>query len=473
MHARPPLSATSLASDVKAGRRQAADVVADTLARLERTANLNAVTRVYGERALARAAKIDAARQAGGPMGALCGVPFAAKDLFDVAGHVTGAGSRATADDPPADCDADAVARLEAAGAILVASTTMDELAYGFSGDNGRDGPTRNPRAVDAPGARLTPGGSSSGSAALVAAGVLAIALGSDTNGSVRVPAALCGIAGLKPTYGRLSRGGVYPFVDSLDHVGVFAANTADLALAYDALQGASDRDPVQADRAPEPVADGLAVSKTPISKTPRVKRLGGYFSAPLDVDVADVVATACAALDASETVDLTLAEAGRAAAFVITNAEGGQLHRAAIARDPDRFGPLVRDRLRAGALLPAAWVTQAQQLRRRIAEELARLHETTDVLIAPAAPCPAYPLGADRWTVAGRELAIRLDIGMFTQALTLTGVPIAVVAMRGARSGLPVGVQIVGRPFREDQVLAAAAALEAAGFSIPPEAGS
>lgn len=465
MHARPPLAAAALAEDIRSGRRDANAVVRDTLARMERATDLNAVTRTHADRALAHAARIDAARQAGEALGPLAGVPFAAKDLFDVAGHVTGAGSAATADNAPAARDADAIAQLEAAGAVLVASTTMDELAYGFSGDNDRDGSTRNPRGAVASDHPLTPGGSSSGSAALVAAGLVPIALGSDTNGSVRVPAALCGVSGLKPTYGRLSRDGVYPFVDSLDHVGVFAGNATDLALAYDALQGISGRDPVQADRADEPVADRL-----PDMAAPSAARLGGYFAAPLDADVETAVDAACAVLDAATTVDLTRAEAGRAAAFVITNAEGGQLHRAALARNPDPFGPLVRDRLRAGALLPAAWVREAQQVRRMVADEMARLHRTADVLIAPATPCPAYPLGADRHTVAGRDLAIRLEIGMFTQALTLTGVPIAVTTMRGAQSGLPVGVQIIGRPYREDQVLAAAVRLEAGGFSVPPE---
>ena len=459
-HARPPLSATGLADAVRSGGQEALDVVAEALNRLDRAADLNAVTRIHAERALNRAERIDAARKAGDPTGPLAGVPFAAKDLFDVAGHVT------AADDAPAARDADAIAHLEAAGAILVASTTMDELAYGFSGDNDRDGSTRNPRGVDASGAPLTPGGSSSGSAALVAAGVVPLALGSDTNGSVRVPAALCGTAGLKPTYGRLSRGGVYPFVDSLDHVGVFAGNTADLALAYDALQGPSDRDPVQAHRPCDPVTERLNELERPSAA-----RIGGYFAGPLHPDAADAVTRACDVLGSDATLELTLAEAGRAAAFIITNAEGGQLHHDAMARHPDRFGPLVRDRLRAGAMLPAAWVREAQQVRRKVAEELAHLHEKADVLIAPATPCPAFPLGADRWTVDGRDLAIRLDIGLFTQALTLTGVPIAVVTTRGARSGLPVGVQIIGRPFREDQVLAAASLLESQGFSVAPEA--
>jgi aspartyl-tRNA(Asn)/glutamyl-tRNA(Gln) amidotransferase subunit A len=450
------VSAREIAAAVSAGHLTAAEAVARSLAALEECRPLNAVTTVHGARARMRADEIDRALEAGRSPGPLAGVPFAVKNLFDVAGEVTRAGSRATEGDKPAAQDAFAVRQLEAAGAILVASASMDELAYGFSGENAHDGDTLNPR-----GAGLSAGGSSSGSAALVAAGAVPLALGTDTNGSVRVPAALCGVAGLKPTYGRLSRSGVAPFVRSLDHVGAFAADTEDLALAYDALQGRDPSDPVQAARPPEPVG----TPGGPVSAA----RLGGYFSAPLHEDVRLAVDDACAALGAATEVTLERAEAARAAAFVITTAEGGQQHLRGLRDDPARFGPLVRDRLRAGALVPAAWAGQAQKLRRLICADLAALHEAAEVLVAPATPCPAFPLGTAEWEVAGAALPIRLAIGQFTQALTLTGVPIAVVARRGARSGLPVGVQLVGRPWQEARVLAAARALEAAGFSLAP----
>lgn len=461
----PAYSATAIAADIAAGGRSAADVIEHALERLSTITRWNAVTRIYADRARQRAAMIDAARAAGRALGPLAGVPFAAKDLYDVAGHITRAGSASTDADPPADRDADAIAAMEAAGAILVASTTMDELAYGFTGDNGRDGAALNPRGLALDGAERATGGSSSGSAALVGAGIVPIALGSDTNGSIRVPAALCGVTGLKPTYGRLSRGGVFGFVTSLDHVGPLATTVADAALAYDALQGPSDRDPVQARRQSQPVAENLA--HAPI---PRAKRLAGHFADPLDPDMADALEAACSALGADDSAELTLAAAARGAAFIITNAEGGALHLPALIDRPEAFGALVRDRLRAGALLPAVWVARAHKLRRLMAEELARLMAATDILLAPATPCPAFTIGTEHQTVAGRELALRLDIGLFTQPLTMAGVPIAVVSTTGARSGLPVGIQIIGRPFREDQVLAAALALERQGFHIAPQ---
>jgi AtzE family amidohydrolase len=381
------------------------------------------------------------------------------KNIFDVEGCVTRAGSRATDRNPPASRDAFAIRKLEAAGAVLVADANMDEFAYGFTGENFHDGATKNPRNP-----ALTAGGSSSGSAALVAAGVVPLALGTDTNGSIRVPAALSGVAGLKPTYGRLSRSGVFPFVRSLDHVGVLAAKVSDLAIAYDVLLGHDPDDPVQSSRPAESV--GNLDAGLPL----RSARLGGYFASPLHPDVKDAVEWAAAVLEAHDTVHLERAEAARAASFVITTAEGGQQHLARLARDPDSYGPLVRDRLRAGALVPAAWTARAQKLRRLVCEELDGLFRTADILLAPATPCPAFPLGTDEWEVDGVVLPIRLGIGMFTQALTLTGVPIAVVSCLGNRSGLPVGVQVIGRAFEERSVLIAALKLERAGFHIPPE---
>ena len=453
------MSIVSIASDVRAGRVRAAETVARSLSACEERRDLNAVTHLHAERASARARRIDSAIAAGHDPGPLAGVTFAAKNLFDVAGEVTRAGSRATEADAPAETDAFAIRALEAAGAILVASTNMDELAYGFSGENTHDGDTRNPRDP-----ALSAGGSSSGSAALVAAGAVPLALGTDTNGSVRVPAALSGVTGLKPTYGRLSRSGVTPFVRSLDHVGLFAADIPGLALAYDVLQGRDPADPAQSDRAPDLASPGIDAG-TPI----RAARLGGYFDAPLHPDARAAIDAAARALGASGPLELDLAEAARAASFVLTTTEGGQHHLPGLIAHPERFGPLVRDRLRSGALVPAAWTARAQKLRRRVSRDLAALMRDHDVLLAPATPCPAFPLGTADWAVEGVTLPIRLGIGMFTQALTLTGVPIAVVSRTGETSGLPVGVQVIGRPFEEATVLRAARRLERAGFHVAP----
>lgn len=448
-----PPSVAEIARQVRDGSLSATGSVARALAAIDACGALNAVTELHADRALKRAEALERARAAGRDPGPLAGVPFAVKNLFDVAGRVTRAGSRATEATPPAPRDAFAIRALEAAGAILVASTNMDELAYGFSGENAHDGDCRNPHDP-----ARSPGGSSSGSAALVAAGAVPLALGTDTNGSVRVPAALCGVAGLKPGYGLVSRTGVVPFVRSLDHVGMFARGAGDLALALEALRGVDPDDPVQRPRAAAPAPDTL-----------RAARLGGWFAAPLHPDAAAALEDAAQALGAAATRELPLAEEARAAAFILTTAEGGQAHLAALAAHPDRFGPLVRDRLRAGALVPAVWVGRAQALRRMLCAQLAAALDGVDVLIAPATPCPAFPLGTDMHRVAGTDLPIRLGIGMFTQPLTPAGLPIAVVARRGAESGLPVGVQIIARAGAEASALAAAARLEGAGFTVPP----
>src|ERR1700689_5227433 len=248
-------SAASIAAAVTAGRVSATHIVEATLARIrERDPLLNSFPAVTERRALARAQALDEARARGERLPALAGVPFAVKNLFDVAGLPTLAGSKINRNLPPAARDAALIERLETAGAVLVGALNMGEYAYDFTGENIHDGPSRNPHDLN----RMT-GGSSGGSGAAVGGGLVPLALGSDTNGSIRVPSSFCGLFGLKPTYGRLSRAGSFPFVSSLDHLGPLARSVEDPALAYDAMQGYDPRDPVCVARAPDPVTEGLA----------------------------------------------------------------------------------------------------------------------------------------------------------------------------------------------------------------------
>src|ERR1700719_3040742 len=242
-------SAAAIAAAVTAGRVSATHIVEATLARIrERDPLLNSFTAVTEHRALVRGQAVDAARARGEKLPPLAGVPFAVKNLFDVAALPTLAGSKINRDLPPASRDAALIERLEAGGAL-----NMGEYAYDFTGENIHDGPSRNPHDLD----RMS-GGSSGGSGAAVGGGLVPLALGSDTNGSIRVPSSLCGTFGLKPTYGRLSRARSFPFVASLDHLGPLARTARDLALAYDAMQGFDADDPACADRAAEPVARHL-----------------------------------------------------------------------------------------------------------------------------------------------------------------------------------------------------------------------
>src|SRR5215470_5427480 len=227
-------SARDIARAVADGATTAGAVVEAALARIALlNPKLNAFTDVTADRARARAAAIDARRARGEPVGPLAGVPFAVKNLFDVAGLPTRAGSKINRDLPPAAHDSALIERMEASGAVLVGTLNMGEYAYDFTGENVHDGPSRNPHDP----ARMT-GGSSGGSGGAVAGRLVPVAFGSDTNGSIRVPSSLCGVFGFKPTYGRLTRAGTFPFVASLDHLGPLARSVTDLVLAYDAMQG-------------------------------------------------------------------------------------------------------------------------------------------------------------------------------------------------------------------------------------------
>jgi amidase/aspartyl-tRNA(Asn)/glutamyl-tRNA(Gln) amidotransferase subunit A len=433
------------------------------LARIEATdGHVNAFTAVLAERALARAAQVDAGRVTG----PLAGVPFAVKNLFDIQGLPTLAGSKIEREAEPARRDACLVRRLEAAGAVLVGALNMDEYAYGFTTENTHYGPTRNPHDLT----RVS-GGSSGGSAAAVAAGQVPLTLGSDTNGSIRVPSSLCGVFGLKPTFGRLSRAGSYPFVASLDHLGPFAETVAGLARAYDAMQGPDADDPAQLARPVEPTADVLGRGAEGL----RIGVLGGWFRTMAQAPARAAVDRVAAALGTERVVDWPEVERARAAAFLITNAEGAALHLPDLKRRAADFEPLSRDRFLAGALLPAAWVQQSHRLRYWFARQVARSFETVDVVLAPATPCTAPAIGTEWLDIDGQRLPARASMGLLTQPVSCIGLPVATVPLWGldpAAPHLPIGVQVIAAPWREDLCLRVAHALEAAGVAAAPVAG-
>jgi len=455
-------SAAAIAAAVQARTISAAAMVDASLARVAAIDSaVNAFTDVVAERARARAAALDARLSAGeGDALPLAGVPFAVKNLFDVAGLTTRAGSKIEREKAPAIADAPLIARLERAGAILVGALNMDEYAYGFTTENSHDGPTRNPHDL----ARIA-GGSSGGSAAAVAAGEVPISLGSDTNGSIRVPASLCGVFGLKPTYGRLPRNGTHPFVASLDHLGPFARSAHDLALVYDALQGADCADPACVDRGIEATA---ATIGEPIDGL-RIAVLGGWFRERADGSARAAVDCVATALGAHREVELPEVERARAAAFLITNAEGAALHLADLRARAADFEPLSRDRFLAGALLPAAWVVAAQRLRRWFALRVAEILRDVDVLIAPATPCVAPAIGSEWLDIQGRRLPARPSLGLLTQPISFIGLPVCAVPVWGCHATMPVGVQIVAAPWREDVVLRVAHHLQRAGVVDAP----
>ena len=445
--------ALEIASAVKAGTVSAVEVARAALFRIGALdAHLGAFTAVTAERALDEAAAVDARVRSGGDPGPLAGVPFAVKNLFDVKGLPTLAGSKINAGHPPAGADAELVRRLIGAGAVLVGALNMGEYAYDFTGENSHHGPSRNPHDP----ARMS-GGSSGGSGTAVAAGFVPLALGSDTNGSIRVPSSFCGLFGLKPTFGRLTREGTFPFCFSLDHLGPLGRSAADLAAAYDAMREPGAGTPVS------PVlgqgAEGL-----------RIAVAGDYFARGGDPAAFEAVATVAEALGARDTVVVPEAARARAAAYVITAAEGGSLHLDRLRNRAADFDPATRDRLMAGAMVPVPWYLQAQRFRRWYHDRVMELFSRVDILLAPATPCTAPPIGQQTMVLDGVEMLVRPNIGIFTQPLSLIGLPVVAVPVRRP-GGLPIGVQVVAAPGREDLALRVAADLEAKGVCKAPVA--
>jgi len=457
--------AHALSAAIRSGTLSAADAVAAASRRIAATdERVNACTHLTLQRAMREAEALDARLAAGDSTAAalpLLGVPYAVKNLFDIEGVTTVAGSKIERDRPPAACDAVLVQRLQAAGAVLVGALNMDEYAYGFTTENSHVGACHNPHDLT----RIA-GGSSGGSAAAVAAGQVPLTLGSDTNGSIRVPSSLCGVFGLKPTFGRLPRTGSYPFVANLDHLGPFARCTLDLALAYDAMQGHDGRDPANVPRAVEPTAVGLGDVRGL-----RIGVLGGWFRDMALPEARAAVDTVAAALGATASVEWPEVARARAAAFLITQAESSCLHLPDLKTRPHDFEPLSRDRFLAGALLPAAWVAQAQRVRRWFARQVAASFADFDVVIAPATPCVAPGIGTEWLELAGQRLPARASLGLLTQPISCIGLPVCTVPVWGAHPSLPIGVQLIAAPWREDLVLDMAAALEAAGIVSAPVA--
>jgi len=453
--------AVEIAEAVKGGQVTARAVTEAALKRIERhNPMLGAFTDVTAERALEQAELIDSKIRNAMDPGPLAGVPFAVKNLYDIKGIPTRAGSKINRDNPPAARDATLVTRLEAAGAVLLGGLNMDEYAYGFAGENAHDGPSRNPHALD----RMT-GGSSAGPAAAVAGGLVPLSLGSDTNGSIRVPASFCGLFGLKPTYGRLSRAHSFPFVSSLDHLGPFARSTRDLALAYDAMQGFDEADPAQTKRVNEPTSARL---KLPIPGL-RIAVAGDYFLGTSEVQAQ--VQKVAKTLEVTKTVTLPDAQAARAAAFLITMAEGATLHLDRLRERPDDFDPEVRDRLLAGTMLPAVWVERAQKLRRVFRDRVLKLFDGVDAILAPATPMKAPLLGQKTAMFGGVELPVRPNLGIFTQPISFIGLPVVTVPVWQYGEDLPLGVQVIAAPWREDVCLRIAHQLETAGVCKAPVA--
>ena len=451
--------AATMAEQVANGEVCARELLESCLSRIEVTdARVNAFTDKTLRRAFAEADAVDAQRANGQTLGPLAGVPYAVKNLFDIEDIVTLAGSKVNRSHAPASGDAFLVTQMKAAGAVLVGALNMDEYAYGFTTENTHYGACHNPHDL----ARIA-GGSSGGSGAAVAAGQVPITLGSDTNGSIRVPASLCGVWGLKPTFGRLSRRGTYPFVYSIDHLGPLASSLSGLALAYDALQ---NPDPLDAGCHALQVQAVMPHMKSGIEGL-RVGILGDYFHDHASPEAREAVTLAAQTLGAQAEVIWPDAALARAAAFIITASEGGSLHLDDLRTRADDFEPLSVDRFIAGALQPADWTIKAHRVRRMYRDKVNALFKDWDILLTAATPVSAHVIGTQWLDINGTQHPARAAMGLLTQPISFAGCPVVAAPMwpTGA-GGMPIGVQIIAAPWREDVAFRAAQLLSDAGVA-------
>jgi 1-carboxybiuret hydrolase len=438
------ISACNLAQSIQNRQTSAQEVITRTLAAIEsENPQLNCFTDILHPRAMAKAVKIDLAIANGDPVGPLAGVPFAVKNLFDIEGFVTLAGSKINRDNSPAREDAIAIQTLEAAGAILVGATNMDEYAYGFVTENHHYGATPNPLDPS----RVS-GGSSGGSAVAVAANLVPLALGSDTNGSVRVPAACCGVVGLKPTFARLSRKGVFLFASSLDHLGFLTRNVKDMAAIWNIFNKNNLSTPL----------DDLEGIKIALADD--------YFQQVAEPEVLETVEAIAQRLGVTTRITIPETERARAAAYIITASEGANWHLQRLQTRLEDFDPATRDRFLAGALIPSSWYLQAQRFRRWYRERLREIFTQVDIILTPTIPCIAPPLRVEKMIIDGQELLIRPNLGRFTQPFSFIGLPALSLPIKRP-SQLPLGIQIIAAPNREDLILRVARVVEEMSIDI------
>jgi len=457
--------ATTLSTAVRRKELAPTEIVEAVLARIEALEpTLNAFVSLTADAARTAARTVEEKLARGEDPGPLAGVPVAIKDLYETAGVRTTAGSRVFADYVPTR-DATAVRRLREAGAISVGKTTTHEFAFGPTTDSPYLGPTRNPWHTD-----HVPAGSSGGSGAAVAAGIVPLALGTDTGGSIRMPAAACGIVGLKPSYGRVSKFGVLPLSWSLDHAGPLARSVADAALALNVLAGPDPMDPTAASA---PLDDYMAAVRRAQDGL-RGLRLGvptGWLEHGVDPEVR---AAFDRALDtfrdlgaAVEEVVLPPADVMTFVNRIITLGEAGAYHADLLARYGDDYAPDVRARLELAQFILARDYLTGQRLRTELSQAMAAVMTEFDALLTPTMPIPAPRIGQNRWTYPdGSSEPVQEAMIRYTAPFSVSGQPALSVPCGFTTAGLPIGLQIVGRPFEEATILRIGAAFEAiAGF--------
>jgi aspartyl-tRNA(Asn)/glutamyl-tRNA(Gln) amidotransferase subunit A len=450
-------SLAELAAQIRTRALSPVTLLDEVLARIERWGILNAFITVTAGVARAQAEEAEREIAGGRYRGPLHGIPVSLKDLIDTKGIRTTCGSRIRSDHVPSE-DATVTARLQAAGAVLLGKTALHEFAYGVTTNNPHFGPTRNPWGVD-----RIPGGSSGGAGAAVAAGLGPASLGTDTGGSIRIPAALCGVVGLKPTYGRVSRHGVFPLSWTLDHVGPLTRTVEDAALVLQAIAGPDPRDPSTLGQSVPDFAAGLG---RPLPEI-RLGVLADEFHGELAGDVRtqfhaalEVLAGLGARL---EEVRFPRPRESMTAQLTITLAEASSAHEHWLHDRAGDYGPETLDRLRQGQFVTATQYLRAQKVRALILQETGELLRRCTALVLPTTPIVAPAIGQTAVTIDGRPGEVRAVLSRLTRLINLVGLPAISVPCGFGEGGLPVGLQIVGSPMDEATVLGIAHAYEQA----------
>ena len=448
-------SVAELAPRIKNGDISPVDIVRTSLDRISQLEpSLNAFLEVWGDSALQQATEAEQAISSGDYLGPLHGIPVGLKDLIDVSGKETTGGSKVLAGNV-ATVDATVVTQLKAAGAILIGKMNLVEFAFGATGLNPHTGDVKNPWDT----MRIT-AGSSSGSAAAVAAGMIPVTLGSDTGGSVRMPAAVCGIAGLKPTYGRVSRNGVLDLSWSMDHVGPMTRTTEDCALLMNVLSGYDPLDPASSK---EPVPDFTSGIDRGLDGLKIGVPQDYFFNDSVDPEIVASVRAAIELMtsNGAEIVDLPMpwVDKGRRINLGVMYPEATSIHEKMIAEHAEKYSPSVRHRIQSGFNVSAIDYVRAQRARQWFSYKMAESMKKVDVLITPSVPIQTPTIAdctpAPGKTAAGGELAI------FTGVFDTTGQPSHSIPCGFTTSGMPIGMMITGHPFNESTVLRVGHAFE------------
>lgn len=451
------LSAVELGKLIESKQVSPVEVVQAHLERIEATeGTLNSFITRPGEEAIAQARQAEAEIAAGDYRGVLHGVPVGLKDLYYVAGMPNTAGSRIFDDFVP-DHDGTSAESLKSAGAILMGKLNLHQFAFGPTGLNADYGHMHNPWDPE-----RVAGGSSGGSGSAAAAGQCAITLGTDTGGSIRIPSALCGLAGLKPTYGRVSRFGLVSLSWSLDHPGPMARTVEDCAAAMQVLAGYDPRDPASAD---EPVPDYMGSLSEDLSGL-RVGVPREYFEVPVDAEVEKLVRASLKTLEGlgAEVVEVEWPMYHRSADIskIILYAEAAAYHRELLLRRGEEYDPSVRWRFESGLFISGPDYLRALRHRREYTESARELLQQVDLLAGPMEPVIAPPIEADAIPVNGESVGVIPALTQYTRPFNLTGYP-ALTAPCGFSEGMPVGLQLAARPFEEATALRAGYAYQQA----------